>query len=224
MYRRRKRKKMSKRTKAWFVLFFVVLFITILFVYLTSVVNPIIVEASEAKIKSVTQDTLNNSVLDAINDENIYEKLISYSYGADNKISLITVNSHQANILARSISIHAQDMLDKTTKAGVDVHLGAFTGLAAFATLGPTITFNLSPIGAVAVKFKSEFTSAGINQTLHKLFISVDSSVYVILPTASPKIDASTEVLIAECVLIGEVPDTYLQSSYLDEMLNLVPT
>jgi len=43
------------------------------------------------------------------------------------------------------------------------------------------------------------------------------------LPTASPQIEVSTEVLIAECVVIGEIPSTYLQSSYLDEMLNLVP-
>ena len=218
---RRKSKKPRSKVKIFFV--FCLIFLIISVLYLTLVVNPIIVEASEAKIKAVTQDTLNTSVLDKINDVNIYEKLISYSYDNNQKVSMITVNSHQANLLARNISIHAQNMLDETTKAGVAVHMGAFTGLAALATIGPTITFNLSPIGAVSVKFKSEFVSAGINQTLHKLFITVDSSVYVILPTASPKINATTEVLIAECVIVGEIPDTYLQSSYLDEMLNLVP-
>ena len=55
------------------------------------------------------------------------------------------------------------------------------------------------------------------------IFINLQSSVFVVLPTSSPKIDTFTEVLITETLIVGEIPSTYLQSSYLDEMLNLVP-
>lgn len=215
------KKRLSRKTKGRLILTFFIIFI--IFIYLSVVVNPLIVEASEAKIKSVAQLTLSNAILGTLGANNVYDDIVTYEFDSNNKISFINVDSYKANLLSRNVSTVAQDELNTTNMAGVQVHLGAFTGLAIFATLGPTITFNLSPIGAILVKFRSEFTTAGINQTLHKIYINVDSSVYVILPTASPKIDTSTEVLIAECVIVGEVPTTYLQSSYLDEMLNLVP-
>ncbi|MBR2433112.1 MAG: sporulation protein YunB [Clostridia bacterium] len=192
--------------------------------YMHMVVNPVIVQTSEAKVKSITQHTLATSVLNVVQTSNSLDDLIHYNYDTSGKIALISVNSYDANILARQISSVAQTQLDSVTSTGIEVHLGAFTGIALFASSGPLVRVNLNPIGTVVVKFKSEFISAGINQTLHKIFIDVQTSVYVVLPTSNPKIDATSEVLVTETVIVGEIPSTYLQSSYLDEMLNLVPT
>ena len=189
-----------------------------------AIVNPVIVQTSEAKVKSITQHTLATSVLNVVQTSNVFDDLIHYNYDTSGKISLISVNSYDANIVARQISSVAQTQLDSVTATGIEVHLGAFTGIALFASSGPLVRLSLNPIGTVVVKFKSEFVSAGINQTLHKIFIDVQTSVYVVLPTSNPKIDATSEVLVTETVIVGEIPSTYLQSSYLDEMLNLVPT
>ncbi|MBQ2713410.1 MAG: sporulation protein YunB [Clostridia bacterium] len=196
----------------------------LVFWYIYAVVNPIVVETSEAKIKSLTQTTLSNSVLNIVsNEENLFDELVKYTYSNENKISLISVSSIKANLLARQITNHAQTQLDSVTSTGVEIHLGAFTGITVLASWGPLVKVGLSPIGTVTATFKSEFVSAGINQTVHKIFINLQSSVFVVLPTSSPKIDAHTEVLITETLVVGEIPSTYLQSSYLDEMLNLVP-
>ena len=216
--------KLSKRTKSRLLLVFVCVFVLMFVFYLSYVVNPLIIGASEAKIRSITQQSLSNSILSVItNSNNTYTNLIKYQYDSDDNISLITVDTYNVNMLAREISLEAQSSLDSTSQAGVDVHLGAFFGVPALASIGPIIKFGLSPIGTVIISFRSEFMTAGINQTHHKIFVNVESSVFVILPTASPEIHTSAEVLIAECVIVGEVPTTYLQSSYLDEMLNLVP-
>ncbi|MBP3389958.1 MAG: sporulation protein YunB [Clostridia bacterium] len=196
----------------------------LVFWYIYAVVNPIVVETSEAKIKSLTQTTLSNSVLNIVsNEENLFDELVKYTYSNENKISLISVSSIKANLLARQITNHAQSQLDSVTSTGVEIHMGAFTGITVLASWGPLVKVGLSPIGTVTATFKSEFVSAGINQTVHKIFINLQSSVFVVLPTSSPKIDAHTEVLITETLIVGEIPSTYLQSSYLDEMLNLVP-
>lgn len=217
---RKTRKKISK----WKIALAIVLIIIALFGwYLHAVVNPVVVQTSEAKVRSITQHTLSTSVLSVVQSTSLLEDLVHYNYDTNGKISLISVNSYDSNILARQISTFAQTQLDSIISTGVEVHLGAFTGIAFFASTGPLVRVDLTPIGTVVVKFRSEFTSAGINQTLHKIFINVQTSVYVVLPTANPKIDASSEVLISEAVIIGEIPSTYLQSSYLDEMLNLVP-
>lgn len=219
----KKKKGLSGKTKSRFLLIFVVVFIITILFYLTYVVNPLIVKASEAKIRSITQQSLSSSILSVISNSDIYDDIINYQYDDNNKISMITVNTFNVNTLTRQISLQAQTNLDNTSEAGIDVHLGAFFGLPVFANIGPLVKFSLSPIGTVLISFRSEFTTAGINQTHHKIYVNVESSVFVILPTASPEVLTSTEILIAECVIVGEVPTTYLQSSYLDEMLNLVP-
>lgn len=225
MYSCKKYKKNKKKSKkVWTILIVIILLIIFNVWYIFKVVNPIVVETSEAKIKSLTQTTLNNSVLNILqNETNLFEELIKYSYTAENKISLISVSSIKANLLAREVTSHAQTQLDSVTSTGIEIHLGAFTGITVFASSGPLIRVGLQPIGTVSATFKSEFVSAGINQTVHKIFIKLMSSVFVVLPTSSPKIDVFTEVLITETLVVGEIPATYLQSSYLDEMLNLVP-
>lgn len=219
----KKKKWLSGKIKSRFLLIFIIVFIITILFYLTYVVNPLIVKASEAKIRSITQQSLSSSILSVISNSDIYDDIIKYQYDDNNKISMITVNTFNVNTLSRQISLQAQTNLDNTSEAGIDVHLGAFFGLPVFANIGPLIKFSLSPIGTVLISFRSEFATAGINQTHHKIYVNVESSVFVILPTASPEVLTSTEILIAECVIVGEVPTTYLQSSYLDEMLNLVP-
>lgn len=225
MYSCKKYKKNKKKSKKiWTILIVVILLTVLVFWYIYAVVNPIVVETSEAKIKSLTQTTLSNSVLNIVsNEENLFDELVKYTYSNENKISLISVSSIKANLLARQITNHAQSQLDSVTSTGVEIHMGAFTGITVLASWGPLVKVGLSPIGTVTATFKSEFVSAGINQTVHKIFINLQSSVFVVLPTSSPKIDAHTEVLITETLIVGEIPSTYLQSSYLDEMLNLVP-
>ena len=219
-----KRTKPRKKRSKWKIaLAIIFILLALLIWYMHAIVNPVIVQTSEAKVKSITQHTLATSVLNVVQTSSSLDDLIHYNYDTNGKISLISVNSYDANIVARQISTVAQTQLDSVTSTGIEVHLGAFTGIALFASSGPLVRVNLNPIGTVVVKFKSEFVSAGINQTLHKIFIDVQTSVYVVLPTSNPKIDASSEVLITETVIIGEIPSTYLQSSYLDEMLNLVP-
>ena len=214
----------KKRSKWKIALAIILILLALLIWYMHAIVNPVIVQTSEAKVKSITQHTLATSVLNVVQTSNVFDDLIHYNYDTSGKISLISVNSYEANIVARQISSVAQTQLDSVTATGIEVHLGAFTGIALFASSGPLVRLSLNPIGTVVVKFKSEFVSAGINQTLHKIFIDVQTSVYVVLPTSNPKIDATSEVLVTETVIVGEIPSTYLQSSYLDEMLNLVPT
>ena len=63
----------------------------------------------------------------------------------------------------------------------------------------------------------------GINQTLHRIFLNIDAQLSVVIPGVDVTVNTETEVLLAESVIVGKVPDTYLQSDKLDEMLNLVP-
>ena len=78
-------------------------------------------------------------------------------------------------------------------------------------------------MGNIDTNFISEFTPAGINQTLHKLFMEVTATVHIIIPGAENKVTTITQVLIEESIIIGKIPDVYLGTQTADVTYNLVP-
>lgn len=142
---------------------------------------------------------------------------------SEGNVTHISTNSLQINILARELAKAAQDKLEDLGSKGIDIPIGTFTGMPIFVGRGPDINIKLLPIGSISCKFNSEFINAGINQTNHKIYLTVVSKVSVILPTANQTIETTTQIMIAESIIVGKIPDTYLNSASLDDMLNLIP-
>lgn len=67
--------------------------------------------------------------------------------------------------------------------------------------------------GSAETEFKSEFQSGGMNQTIHNLSLSITTDITVLIPPASENTSVSTDVVIAETVIVGEVPDYALYRS-----------
>ena len=67
------------------------------------------------------------------------------------------------------------------------------------------------------------FAGAGVNQTRHSVYMDVEATVTVVMPSGSKEISSVTEVLVAESVIVGEVPDVFLQGDIFGERYDLVP-
>lgn len=106
---------------------------------------------------------------------------------------------------------------------GVNIPLGTFFGLPILVGQGPNVNIKLIPIGSINCVFSSKFSNAGINQTNHKIYLEVYSNINIILPTASHTVNTKTQIMIAENIIIGKVPQTYLYSDDIGNLLNLVP-
>ena len=88
-------------------------------------------------------------------------------------------------------------------------HFGNFTGNSLFSGIGPNIKIRVMPAGTVTTEFKTEFLSAGINQTRHRVYVSVVCHMRVVAPFASDNVVVDNSVTVAETILIGEVPSYY---------------
>ena len=206
-----------------FVAIFLLLVIGIL-LYINYVVNPIILQTSEAKVKALAKKAVGNAIYDIVCKEDVYSSIINISKDKEENITMISANTVQINQLARKLARISQENLDMIGEQGIDIPLGTFSGFPLLAGKGPNVRVNIVPIGAISANFKSEFTSAGVNQTIHKIYVIVSSSISVILPTANQKISTESEVLVCESVIVGRVPDAFLHSNSLDEMMNLIPS
>ena len=187
-------------------------FLILTLVYYFAVVCPAVVALSQEKIRSIATQTISEVVGEVLtNGDYTYDDLVEVSYSSENKISQISTNSTQVNLLVREVTAKVQERFDQLDSAQVVVNLGSFTGIPFLFGYGPEITLNLVPIGTVQTNFETKFLSAGINQTLHSLYFDVNAILGLILPGSTQNFDTNLQVLICESVIVGEIPSIYLQ-------------
>ena len=215
--------KLTVRQKIFvgFLIFF--FFIFLLLNYLNANVNPIIISASEARVRSLSNRAVNQAIGDVVSSEVVYDSLIKIEEDAEGKISLIQANPIAINALTKQLMEATLTNLENMGESGVQIPLGSFSGIPVLNGFGPKVRIRIVPVGSVNANFISEFRSAGINQTNHKIYVNLETNVSLVLPLATKRISTVTQMLICESIIIGEVPQTYLQANSLDEALNLVP-
>jgi sporulation protein YunB len=215
--------KLTVRQKVFvgFLIFFFLIFL--LLNYLNTNVNPIIISASEAKVRSLSNKAVNEAIGEVVSSEVVYDSLIKIEEDEEGKISLIQANPIAINALTKQLMEATLTNLENMGESGVQIPLGSFSGVAVLNGFGPKVRIRIVPVGSVNANFISEFKSAGINQTNHKIYVNLETNVSLVLPLATKKISTVTQMLICESIIVGEVPVTYLNSTSLDEVLNLVP-
>ena len=186
-------------------------------------VTRVLISISEATSRSITTVAVNDAIYYTLNDVNRYDDLIAIERDADGNVTSITTDSLKINRIARDTAYLSQENLTKMSAEGIQVPLGALTGIEALAGFGTKINIKIIPISNVECRFVSKFTDAGINQTKHSLYLEIVSDISIILPSKSTNLASTIEVLICESVITGKIPDTYLQASLIGSDGVLVP-
>lgn len=221
--RENSKKKSSFKQKATIVVVVFLLLIIGIILYLNYVVNPVVISMSESKVRSLATKAVGGAIYEIVNQADIYNDLITISKNNDGDVAMIQANSIQINLLTRKLTRLATSNLEQIGQQGLDIPIGTFSGMPILVGRGPSINIKMIPIGSISSSFKSEFTNAGINQTNHRIYVTIKSKINVVLPTANQTVETSTQVLICENIIIGKIPSTYLYSDSLDEMMNLIP-
>lgn len=190
-------------------------------VYFRSNIVPTVMDSSVAQMRAITTNAVNIAATSVLNDGLTYDQLFEIEKDKDGKIAMIKANSPQINKIAREIANLAQANLDSLGTQEIQISAGTFTGLALLMGFGPDVTIKITPIGTATCDFVSYFQSAGINQTLHKIYIDVYADVSIVTPIDQPTIQVKAEVLVCENMIVGEIPDTFLNMKSLSEMYSL---
>ena len=213
---------MKKRFKKIFISFTVFMCSMLVLAYFQYIVNPVIYSVSEGQVRSSTVKAVNNAVAEVVADKNLYESLCNVVTDENGKITMISANALSINNISKELIKISQSKLDKLINETIKIPLGNFTGIPLFSGLGPKIKLRVVPMGSMSCFFISEFEQAGINQTNHKIYINFESYVNVVMPLESRQITTTSQILICECIIVGNVPQVYLNSSG-KSLLNLVP-
>lgn len=185
-------------------------------------VNPIITQVSEKKVKALASVAVNSACDEVINEYSSLD-MVEYLIDKDGNLQMVTTNTALINAISRKAIDASQQRITSLGEQGIPIPLGSLSGITVFSGQGPDIFIKVFPIGSINAVFTSDFSSAGINQTRHKIMLNIGADIKVVLPGTDNIVSTETQILLCENLIIGKVPDIYYGTHNLNDLLNLVP-
>ena len=200
----------------------IILLFAVVVVYIRFVVTPVVKTVAEEKVRALTVSTVNAAVTSVLEAEPSFVDMVEYGHDANGDLNSIKINATRVNaVMQRSVQ-KTQNGLSDMISSGVNIPVGSVSGITFLSGKGPNLNVAVIPVGSVDARLRSEFSEIGINQTIHKIYLSLDSTIKIIVPGAGNTIKSSSEVLLVESVIIGKVPDTYLNATTMEDMMDLI--
>ncbi len=193
------------------ILFLIMLLVV--FVMFRSRYRGVIGELAQTQVKNITSDLTNDAIAKQIAQGVIqYDRIVYFEKDLDGRITALKTNMSEINRLKTDILNIINDEILALDTSDIGIPLGSLFLPEFFSGKGPAIPVHILSIRNSDAVFSSNFSQAGINQTLHQLtmVVSVDVSVLVLGEVSSFTI--CSEVVVAETIIVGDVPETFLQT------------
>lgn len=170
--------------------------------------RPILLELARTQ----TSNQITAAIDRAVSEQAVaYTDLVTLERSESGDIVALTSNMARANVLRAQLLDTALTALDGLESVEIGIPLGTILDWDLLSGRGPDIHVRVLYTGTASAEFENEFSTAGINQTRHQIFFQVDAEIAVLLPGRQCRTNVSTRVCVAETIIVGKVPETYLQ-------------
>lgn len=171
-------------------------------------IEPTLKALCHSNAKSIATISTNKAVYENIKDIK-YEDLIKIEKDVNNKITAISANVMKMNLISTNVTTKIDEELTKTCVSEIVLPIGSIIGFNFLGGYGPKVDIKTVQTGSVDVKFKSDFTTTGINQTKHSIILEVSTSVMILAPFYTNTETFVNSIVIAETIIVGNIPDAY---------------
>ena len=200
--------------RMWFRRLTVLLLIFfLLFLSLRSKYRDVVEELAQTQVKNTTSDLTNDAIAKQIAAGNIaYDRIVFFEKDLEGRITALKTNMSEVNRLKTDILNIINDEILALDTSDIGIPLGSLFLPEFLSGKGPAIPVHILSIRNSDAVFASHFSQAGINQTLHRLNMEVSIDVAVLVLGQTTSFTMTSEVVVAETVIVGEVPQTFLQT------------
>ncbi|MCI6587259.1 MAG: sporulation protein YunB [Clostridiales bacterium] len=185
--------------------------------------RPLVFSLAEARSAAMASQVLSGALAEATQDGVTYEDLMNVKMDQSGQVALLSANTMAMNRLATRAGDAALRRLNNMSSERVTVPLGAVLGTTLFSGSGPGVPVSIVPIGSIFTDFATEFEACGINQTRHKVYLQVTANIRIVIPTGAKTTQVSANMLVAESIIVGRVPEGFVGYDLTEEELNMVP-
>lgn len=191
--------------------------------YYRNTVAPLVVKTAEAEVNSLTSGIINEASLKLRTYSAFYEAFYTYEKNDSGEITLVKANTSSINLMTIYARKAVQDGLNAIADGKIHIPLGAFSGLSLLADKGDAVEINVVQVGTADVKLNSYYYNEGVNQTLHRLVMRVTANIRMLIPLRAEDVEIVTDIILAEDIIVGRVPDSYITGISDDNIFDLLP-
>lgn len=174
----------------------------------------VIRDLAETQVKNTTSDLTNDAIAKQIAAGNIqYDRIVYFEKDLDGRITALKTNMTEINRLKTDILNIINDEILALDTSDMGIPIGSLILPEFLSGRGPAIPVHILSIRNSDASFESTFSQAGINQTMHKLTMNVSVDVAVLVLGETDSFSVTSEVVVAETVIVGDVPNTFLQTN-----------
>ena len=168
---------------------------------------------AQTQVINTTSDLINDAIDRQIEDGKIqYDRMVYFEKDLDGKITALKTNMSEVNRLKTDILNLINDEILSLSTEDLGIPIGSLIFPEFLAGRGPEIPIEILSIRNSDASFTSHFSEAGINQTLQQINMHVSVDVTVLVLGQTDSFTVTSQVIVAETVIVGDVPDTYFKT------------
>lgn len=168
---------------------------------------------AETQVRNATSDLINDAIDKQIESDHIqYDRMVYFEKDLNGRITALKTNMSEVNRLKTDILNIINDEILALDTSDIGIPIGSLFFPEVLSGRGPNIPVNILSIRNSDASFSSDFSEAGINQTLQQLNMHVSVDVAVLVLGETNYFTVSSQVVVAETIIVGQVPDTFLQT------------
>lgn len=188
---------------------------------LINAINPIFEELCLEKLDAIATSIVSEEAGKVIKQFD-YKNIVSIIKNGETNILKTDVSA--INSLSTAITNAIIKQFKELEKDEIKIPAGALLGNRYLSGMGPNIKINIIPMGIVESKINTEFKAQGINQTMYRIYLNINCNMKVLMPYKTTSKTCSSQILLVETAIVGEVPETYynLEGINHDDTLNFM--
>lgn len=168
---------------------------------------------AETQVRNATSDLINDAIDRQIESANIqYDRIVYFEKDLNGRITALKTNMSEVNRLKTDILNIINDEILALDTSDLGIPIGSLILPEFISGRGPEIPVRILSIRNSDASFSSSFSEAGINQTLQQLNMHVSVDVAVLVLGETSYFTVSSQVVVAETIIVGQVPETFLQT------------
>ena len=205
---------MRKSRKPWKLLLIALLCLAVwAFFGLRARLWPVVSSLAQTQVINTASDLINDAILQQITQGQIqYDRIVYFEKDLNGRITALKTNMAEVNRLKTETLNIINDEIMAQDSQSIGVAVGSLILPEFFSGKGPQIPVKILAIRNSDANFQSEFTEAGINQTLQQLSMDVIVDVTILVLGQTETFTVSSQMVVAETIIVGDVPATYLQT------------
>lgn len=208
MLHKRRKSRFKRRLITFGV--FLLLITTAVFILFEFKARDLVYNTVDNELEIIAQTSMDNAVIEVLDSiVTDYNDLVIAQTSENSKITSLQTDSKKLNLLKAEISNKITENISKGRRVTVRVPVGAFTGLVLLSSTGPEMPVSLRMDGSCTTTIESEFTSAGINQTVHHIYLYVEADVSLTCPIIAHETTIVTRYELCQTVIVGSTPNMF---------------